>query len=158
MTESDADLIDVEVLRTALDGRELPGGELTVEAYESALADYALLAPDVDTEHAHPLWLLVLALRGMGISVDELCRLAGQRAQDTLLFGNCEIAQRRPVRVGHRFRMTASAGPVARKESRGGGHLDFVTVRVEVHDTADGPHPGDPVGTVTNGFIFKRGA
>lgn len=158
MSEPDTDLIGVDALRAALDGRELPGGELTVEAHESAIADYALLAPDVDTDHAHPLWLLVLALRGMGISVDELCRLAGQRPQDTLLFGNCEIAQRRPVRVGHRFRMTASAGPVTRKESRGGGRLDFVTVRVEVHDTADDPHPDGPVGTVTNGFIFKRGA
>lgn len=154
----DADLIDLDSLRTALDRRELPGGELTVEAYEAAIADHALLAPDVDTDDAHPLWLLVLALRGMGISVDELCRLAGRRPQDTLLFGNCEIAQRRPVRVGHRFRMTASTGPVARKESRGGGFLDFVTVRVEVHDTTDGPHPDGPVGTVTNGFIVKRGA
>ncbi|MDN5751032.1 MAG: hypothetical protein L0H64_21405 [Pseudonocardia sp.] len=158
MTEPDADLIDVDALREALDGRDLPGAELTVEAYESALADYALLAPDEDTDHAHPLWLLVLALRGMGISVEGLCRLAGQRPQDALLFGNCEISQHRPVRVGHHFRMTASAGPVARKESRGGGFLDFITVRVEVHDTDDGDGAVGPVGAVTNGFIFKRGA
>jgi hypothetical protein len=148
------DLIGLDELRAALDGRELPGAELTIETYESALADHALLAPAGEAGAAHPLWLLVLAMRGMGISVDELCALAGQREQDTLLFGNCEITQHRAVPVAHRFRMTASAGPVARKESRGGGHLDFVTVRVAVHDLDDGVE----VGVVTNGFIFKRGA
>jgi hypothetical protein len=45
---------------------------------------------------------------------------------------------------------------VVRKESRGGDVLDFVTVRVEVHDLS-APSNG-PVGAVTEGFIFKRGA
>jgi hypothetical protein len=149
-------LVELDALRMALDGRELPGAELTVEAHESALADHAMLAPAEGTDHAHPLWLLVLALRGMGITVDELCLLAEKRPQDTLLFGNCTIAQHRPVRVGHRLRIRASVGPVVRKESRGGGVLDFVTVRVEVHDLS-APSNG-PVGAVTEGFIFKRGA
>jgi hypothetical protein len=149
-------LIELDELRRKLDGQDLPGAELTVEAHESALADHALLAPAEDTDHAHPLWLLVLALRGMGITVDELCWRAAQRPQDTLLFGNCDIAQHHPVRVGHRFRTCASVGPVVRKESRGGGVLDFVTVRVEVHDLTV-PSDG-PVGAVTEGFIFKRGA
>jgi hypothetical protein len=156
------ELISLEELCRALDGRELPGAELTIEGYESTLADYALLAPassddtDTDTDTAHPFWLLVLALRGMGISVPELGALAGQRSQDTLLFGHCELAQHRGLAVGHRFRTTAVAGPVARKQSRGGGVLDFVTVRVQVVDLDD-PGGDGPVGTVTSGYIFKRG-
>jgi hypothetical protein len=153
-------LIDVEDLRRTLDGRELPGAEMTIEAYESALADYALLAPATgngEADAAHPFWLLVLALRGMGISVDELCALAGQRTQDTLLFGNCGLAQHRPLPVGGRFRTTAVVGPVARKQSRGGGLLDFVTVRVEMHDL-DEPGDAGPVGAVTNTYVFKRGS
>ncbi|MBN9739236.1 MULTISPECIES: hypothetical protein [unclassified Pseudonocardia] len=156
MTTTTSGPITLEDLRAALDGRDLPGAELTVEPYESALADYALLAPAEDSDHAHPLWLLVIALRGMGITVDELCDRAGKREHDTLLFGNCGLAQHRPLRAGHRVRTTASVGPVSRKESRGGGYLDFVTVTVVVHDLTE---PGDgPVGTVTEGFIFKRGA
>jgi hypothetical protein len=150
-------LVGIDELREALDGRELPGAKLTIEGYESALADYALLAPAEDSDHAHPFWLVVLALRGMGIGVDDLCALAGQRPQDTLLFGTCEIGQHRPVRVGRAFRTTASVGPVRRKESRGGGYLDFVTVRVEVHE-AGGADGAGPVGTVVQGFILKRGA
>ena len=68
------DLIELEELRNELDGRELPGAELTIEAHESALADHALLAPVEETDHAHPLWLLVLALRCMGITVDTTRR------------------------------------------------------------------------------------
>ena len=147
-------LIELDELRTALDGRELPGDDIVVEPHESALADHALLAPAEPTDHAHPLWLLILALRGMGITVEELCVLAGQRPQDTLLFGTCGIVQHRPVRVGHRFHTVASAGDVVRKESRDGGLLDFVTVRVEVHDMTE-PGAG-PVGSVAQGFIWKR--
>lgn len=149
-------MIELDTLRAELDGRELPGAELTVEGYESALADYALLAAPGDStdDAAHPLWLLILAMRGMGISVDELCELAGKGSDDTLLFGNCEIVQHRRVTVDRRYRMAAVVGPVKRKTSRGGGSLDFVPVRVTVHDA----ERGDEVGVVCNDFIFKRGA
>lgn len=146
-------MIELDALRAELDGRELPGAELTVEGYESALADYALLAAPSE-DGAHPLWLLILAMRGMGISVDQLCELAGKGPADTLLFGNCEIVQHRPVTVDRRYRMVAVAGPVNRKTSRGGGSLDFVPVKVTVHDA----ERGDEVGVVCNDFIFKRGA
>jgi hypothetical protein len=89
----------------------------------------------------------------MGISVDELCVLAGKRDRDTLLLGNCAVDQVQPVRPGQRYRVTASTGPVGRKESRGGGALDFVPVRVAVHDAGSGAE----VGTVVNDYIIKRG-
>lgn len=66
------------------------------------------------------------------------------------------MEQHRPVLVGHAFRITAAVGPVARKESRGGGVLDFITVVVDVGDRGD-PAAG-PVGRVTEGFVIKRGA
>lgn len=149
------ELVGGDELRSRLDGRELPGAEIPVEAYESALADHALLAPPgPDPEQAHPLWLVVLALRGMGITVDELCALADTRAQDTLLYGTCGLEQHRAVLAGHTFRTTAVVGPVTRKESRSGAVLDFVTVVVEVHDRDDDV----PVGSVSHGFVIKRGA
>ncbi|MEY1673157.1 hypothetical protein AB4Z55_03165 [Gordonia sp. ABKF26] len=153
---SPAGLIDITTLKDSLDGRRLPGATLTIEPFQSVLADYALLADGDDTGDAHPLWGLVLALRGMGISVDELCTLAGQRPQDVLLFGNCEIIAHRPLRVGATIDVTAMIEPVSRKETRHGGFLDFVTVRTAFIDRADSS--GDPVGEVVNGFIFKRGA
>ncbi|ANY24385.1 MaoC family dehydratase N-terminal domain-containing protein [Gordonia terrae] len=153
---SAADLPDIAGLKRSLDGKQLPGASITIEPYQSVLADYALEAGTDDSGDAHPLWGLVFALRGMGISVDELCALAGQRAQDVLLFGNCEVIQHRPLRVGATIDVSATIEPVSRKETRNGGHLDFVTVRTAFHDRDD-PSDG-PVGEVVNGFIFKRGA
>ncbi|SDU79271.1 FAS1-like dehydratase domain-containing protein [Gordonia westfalica] len=149
------ELPDIAKLKQSLDGRELPGSTITIEPYQSVLADYALEAGTDDSGDAHPLWGLVLSLRGMGITVDELCALAAQRPQDVLLFGNCEVVQHRPLRVGATIEVTATIEPVSRKETRHGGHLDFVTVRTAFHDR-DGSSAG-PVGEVVNGFIFKRG-
>ncbi|HEX4247444.1 MAG TPA: hypothetical protein VH008_06225 [Pseudonocardia sp.] len=150
-------MIELAELRAGLDGRELPGGELAVPAYESALADHALLAGPAAEDPdgaAHPLWLLILAMRGMGVTVDELCALAGKCAEDTLLFGNCSLSQVRPVEVGGTYRVSATVGPVNRKTSRSGGVLDIVAVWVTIR-SAD---TGEPAGTVVNEFIFKRGA
>lgn len=149
-------LVDIAELKQSLDGRRLPGATLTIEPFQSVLADYALLADGDDSGDAHPLWGLVLALRGMGISVDELCALAGQRPQDVLLFGNCEVIAHRPLHVGATIDVTATIEPVSRKATRNGGFLDFVTVRTTFIDTSD--PSGGPVGEVVNGFIFKRGA
>ncbi|MGQ0467367.1 MAG: hypothetical protein ACT4QG_18880 [Sporichthyaceae bacterium] len=150
---SNADLIGLDTLH-ALDGLRLPGGRLAIAAYESALADHALLAPDVDTGSAHPFWLLVLALRGMGVDVDQLCAMLEKRPDDTLLFGTCELAQSRAIRVGRFFDTTAVIGPVERKHSRSGAVLDLVTVRVAAYDVDD-PDP-TPIGEVAMGYIFKR--
>mgnify|MGYP005798778893 CR=1 FL=1 len=153
---SSAELVDIETLTAELDGKELPGATLNIDEYKSILADYALLADDDNGTEAHMLWFLVLSLRGMGISVDELCDLAAKRPQDTLLFGNCELKQNRPLRVGSTFTMTGKVGPVSRKTTRKGDVLDFVTVRTSVFE---GEVPaGTPAGEVINGYIFKRGA
>ncbi|MCK8613799.1 hypothetical protein [Gordonia sp. C13] len=149
-----APLIPIEQLADTLDGRQLPGASLTLEEYESALADYALEAEADDSGHAHPLWLLILALRGMGISVNELCDLAAKRPQDTLLFGTCELNQHRPLSIGRTFTVSAKVRPVSRKTSRAGGVLDFVTIDTIVHADLDGKVVGD----IVTGYIFKREA
>lgn len=59
------ELPDIAKLKQSLDGRELPGSTITIEPYQSVLADYALEAGTDDSGDAHPLWGgLVLSLRG----------------------------------------------------------------------------------------------
>lgn len=155
-TSADAVLVDIDTLTNTLDGRALPGDTITIEAYESDLADYALLSPAEVSGQAHPLWLLILALRGMGISVDELCEMARKREQDTLLFGNCELKQHRPLTASATYDTTANIGSVFRKSTRAGGLLDFVTVTTAVFDHGQIGHE-EPIGEVVSGYIFKRG-
>lgn len=145
-------MITIDELRSALADRELPGASFRLEPYESAIADHALLAPDVEPDVPHPLWFIVASLRGMGISVDELCALASKTADDMLLFGGVEVTQDRPMRAGIDYRTTARFGDVSRQTSRDGSALDSVVVAVTLLDDDD--HRS---GTVSSTYLFKRG-
>jgi hypothetical protein len=136
-----------------LAGKRLPGGVTTVTAMESEIADHALLSPGLDPGTAHPLWFLILALRGMGISVDELCELANKGDDDVLLFGTCEIEQLRPISVGDQYRTTAEITATDRRTTRDGSFLDSVTVLVGVYGT-----DGTDFGSVESVYLFKRSA
>ena len=146
----------VKELDPGLAGRQLPGDTVTISRHQSAITDHALHAatdPDAD-EHAHSIWFLIIALRGMGISVDELCALADKREGDTLLFGTCGIDQYQPLVVGHTYRTTASINSVSRRTTRDGSILDSLTVTVTLFDAVDAV---DAVGVVTSVYLFKRG-
>ncbi|WP_342661777.1 hypothetical protein Rruber_05617 (plasmid) [Rhodococcus ruber] len=146
----------VKELDPDLIGRQLPGDLTTISRHQSAITDHALHAstdPDVG-ESAHSIWFLIIALRGMGISVDELCALANKSESDTLLFGTCGIDQFQPLTVGHTYRTTASIANIGRRTTRDGSILDSLTVTVTLFDTAA---PTDVVGAVTSVYLFKRG-
>lgn len=138
-------------LDPALVGRELPGDTVIITAYESAIADHALRASG-STVNAHPSWFLIIALRGMGISVEELCRIADQGPNDTLLFGTCEITQTTPLVVGSAYRTTATITETDRRTTRDGSILDSITVDVRLFDAGD-----SPAGSVVSVYLFKRG-
>lgn len=132
-------------------GRDLPGDTTTITGVESAIADHALLNPTA-SKTAHPLWFLIIALRGMGISVDELCRLAHQGPNDTLLFGTCEIEQNAPLAVGSTYRSTARIVETDRRNTRDGSILDSITIEVRLFDES-----GSEAGSVVSVYLFKRG-
>ncbi|WP_350246585.1 hypothetical protein RBB84_19645 [Rhodococcus sp. D-6] len=146
----------VKELDPRLVGRQLPGDLTTITRHQSAITDNALhAASDPDAAaHAHSIWFLIIALRGMGISVDELCALADKRDTDTLLFGTCGIDQIEPLAVGHTYRTTASIDHIDRRTIRDGSILDSLTVTVTLFDTAG---PDEAVGAVTSVYLFKRG-
>lgn len=144
--------ITVPELDSNLSGTQLPGGTTTITGFESAITDHALLSPTADGRTAHPLWFLVIALRGMGISVDELCELAAKQPEDTLLFGTCEIEQISPLLVGSTYRTTAHITETDRRTTRDGSVLDSITVDVRLHDDL-----GVEAGSVVSVYLFKRG-
>jgi hypothetical protein len=142
----------IEKLKAALEGRRFPGGLIGVERHESLIADHALRAEDGDRELAHPIWFVIASMRGMGISVDDLCELAGKEAGDTLLYGTVEVVLERPLEVDRTYRTTAEVTGVDRRTTRDGATLDSVVVRVGVRDDAE------TYGSVTSTYLFKRGS
>jgi hypothetical protein len=144
--------ITVAELTHHLQQQSLPGGEIVVEAYEAAMLDQALRSVGSATEAAHPVWFVIASLRGMGISVDDLCRLAHQGEDDLLLFGSCSIDQAETMLVGGSYRTSARFSGVTSRQTRDGARLDSVEVRVDIADGAG------HVGTVTSEYLFKRGS
>ncbi|MBY4212465.1 hypothetical protein HQO42_11495 [Rhodococcus fascians] len=144
--------ITVPELDSKLSGTQLPGDATTITGFESSIADHALLSPTADGRSAHPLWFLVIALRGMGISVDELCALADKQPEDTLLFGTCEIEQSVPLLVGSTYRTTARITETGRRTTRDESVLDSITVEVSLLDDL-----GVEAGSVVSVYLFKRG-
>jgi hypothetical protein len=137
-----------------LRGRELPGGALRIERWQSVLLDRALRAPAAvpGEEHlASPAWLVVASLRGMGISVDELCALAEQQADDTLLFGGVVVQQCGDLPVDADYRTTAAISDVDSRTTRDGLTMDSVVVVVRVFGPDDTER-----GAVTSTYLFKR--
>jgi len=137
----------------SLAGTRLPGGELVIEPRENAILEHAVRAPDSDPELAHPIWFVVISLRCLGVSVDELCEMAGKTAQDTLLFGQCVVDQREPLVVGARYRADAKITTTGSRTTRDGSRLDNLDVRTDIA-TED----GKVAGSVTATYLFKRGA
>ncbi len=144
--------ITVDVLKERLTGKALPGGSILIEAHEAAIIDDALRATDTAAGIAHPFWFIAASLRCMGISVDQLCELAGKSESDLLLFGRCDVEQQQPLLVGSAYTATASIADVGSKTTRDGSRLDHLDVIVTISDAA-----GDVAGSVTSRYLFKRG-
>ena len=130
---------------------KLPGSPLTISALESRVIDETARDPHNDSDLAHPIWFVIASLRGMGISVDELCVLAHKGDNDTLLFGGVEVVQEQPLLVGRTLTVSAEIVQVERKSTRDGGAMDSLTILNTVADSS-----GDLVGTVTCTYLFKR--
>jgi hypothetical protein len=146
--------IPVEELRTSLNGKPLPGGQLLIDDYEAAIAEHAWHGdPPQDASEAHPMWFIVASLRCMGISVAELCDLACQESSDTLLFGTCTVVQDRPLRVGATYAARANITGVSSRTAGDGSRLDSIEIGVSLHSSE-----GELVGSVTSEYLFKRGA
>lgn len=141
-----------EELKRELEGLTLPGSPLTISPLESRAIDETARDPQTDSNLAHPIWFVIASLRGMGISVDQLCALARKESDDTLLFGGVEIVQERALEVGRTLNVSAEIVHVARRVTRDGANLDSLTVLNTV-----AARDGSLVGTVTCTYLFKRG-
>jgi hypothetical protein len=148
---ADPSPVPLELLQRTLTGKRLPGADLAIADYENAIATRALRGESADQELAHSIWFIVCSLRGMGVSVNELCDLAHAGPHDTLLYGEVTIEQQLPLRVGESYRAEAVISDVGRSTLRDGSTLDKVTVLVELF-RADVRH-----GTISSTYLFKRG-
>jgi hypothetical protein len=142
--------MDEAALRSVI-GYEFPGGAFTIEPYEHWLMCDCVGAEPTRTGTANPMYVYYAALRGMGISLDDLFALVDATAEDGVMFGEAAIDVDEPLVIGATYRVSGRITDVVRKSGKRAGVFDIVTFVLDLHDPS-----GSHVGASTNSFVFPR--
>lgn len=135
-----------------LQGRALPGGRVRLDPHVAWLwADCMTATPS--REHGHPTVGFLLAIKGMGITWDELFALVDATAESGVVLGETELEFGRPLRVGEEYEVVGAIEQVVRSAGRRAGTFDRMRVRIALHELGS----GDLACAVANTMIFPRG-
>ena len=144
-------LPDLRELRERLVGLRFPDGVTVIREHEAWLGHEAMIAPEDGTDQLHPLWPLIVGMRGMGLSVSELSALVELGPGEAIMFGELEMTQTAPLAVGTEYTVRGEIRDVIRREGRRAGVFDVVTFVLELY-----PSAGTVAATVVNSFVFVR--
>lgn len=134
-----------------LAGHKFPGGTYTLPSWLSWLwADAAKLEPDWNV--AHPGLAYQVALRGAGVSIQDIFDLMDATADSGVVFGEYQVNFHGELRPGATYECEANILKVERKRGRRAGVFDNLTFQVRVREAG----ADDPVLVCTNSWIFPR--
>ncbi len=141
---------DIETLAARLRGRQLPGGKYRIAPEECRAVDAMCAGTGAVT---HPVFACVAALRGLGISIDELCRLCDYELARGPMLGECLLELRRPLQADCDYTTSVVIDDLVRSTSRVLGVLDRLQFTVALRDSG----PGDAA-LVKLTWLFPRGS
>ena len=95
-----------------------PGGTFVVEDYERWLSHDAMQAPTLPDGVLHPAWIVLGALRGMGITLDDFIELAGATPDDGVVFGETDYEQHALLRSDTEYTVRGGIASVTRREGK----------------------------------------
>lgn len=133
-------------------GYRFPGGMVKLPSYMAWLwADATLAKPDPGV--AHPSLGYVVAMDGMGISIQDIFDLLDAEPDSGVMFGEISLEFEAPLRVGGTYRVEGGIVEVERKSGRRAGVFDRLVFALRVLD----PESGALVVANHNTWIFPRG-
>jgi len=134
-----------------LAGHRFPGGRFVLSPHLAWLwADCAMAEPDLAV--AHPTLSYYAAMRGCGISIQELFDLLDADADSGAMFGECVLELNGALTPGSVYEIEGRIVDIERKHGRRAGTFDRMTF--EISGRPDGER--GPLFRVTNTFIFPR--
>jgi hypothetical protein len=132
-------------------GHRFPGGSYTLPGWLCWLwADAAQLEPDPD--RAHPALAYQIAIQGAGVSIQDIFDLMDASADSGVMFGECELEYRGPLRPDATYACDGEITAVERKSGRRAGVFDKLSFQVRIRET----EASEPVAVCTNTWIFPR--
>ena len=114
-------LPNIESLAASLRGRQLPGG-----SYRISLDDSRIVASMCAGTGGspHPVFACVVALRGLGVSIDELCRLCEFELAHGPMLGECQLEFRRPLQADINYTTSVIIDDLVRSTGHASGTMD----------------------------------
>jgi hypothetical protein len=144
-------VVDIEELRKRLVGRPFPGGPFVVAPYERWLAHDAMQCNEVSSDLLHPVWVFLCGLRGMGMGLDDLLRIAEADLEAGVVWGETALEQCGPLRADTPYEIRGEIIDLTRHSGQRAGTFDTLTFRLDVLDAH-----GNRAGSSTNSFLFVR--
>jgi hypothetical protein len=135
-------------------GHRFPGGQFTIEPWESTLLCDVMACPPLPDGLAHPAYLFHAPLAGLGLSYQEIFALGRAESDEAIRAGEYDWTIERPLRVGTSYRMAGEFTGVERKRGARAGLMDVVSFRIDVHELPDDPLAA----SVAQSWIFLRSA
>lgn len=140
---------DITLLDRDLRGKRLPGAVFCVSPQDvatiAALSDWTDSIPS-------PIFALVASLRGLGITLDEMCRLCEFELAAGPMLGECAMRFSTELEVGRRYRTEVLIHRIERKHSISMGIIDRLHFSVVIFH-----QPGNPVAEVDLVWLLPRG-
>ncbi len=134
-----------------LAGHRFPGGTYTLPPWLSWLwADAAKLEPDWTVAHQGLAYLV--ALRGAGVSIQDIFDLMDATADSGVVFGEFQVDYHGVLRPGATYECEADVVEVERKSGKRAGVFDKFTFQVKVREAG----AEDLTLVCTNSWIFPR--
>jgi len=132
-------------------GHRFPGGTYTLPGYLAWLwADAACTTPQPDV--AHPSLGYIVAMQGMGVTIQDIFDLMEAGADSGVMFGETALEFAGVLRPDTTYDVEAEIADVERKSGKRAGTFDKLTFVIRVTDR----EAGEPVVTNTNTWIFPR--
>lgn len=134
-----------------LRGHRFPGGTYTLPGYICWLwADAAKLTPDHLV--AHPGLIYLVAIRGAGVSIQDIFDLMDATTDSGVVFGEYKADVHGTLRPDATYECEGEVISVERKSGRRAGMFDKLSFQVTIREQGT----SEPVAVTTNDWIFPR--
>lgn len=140
---------DIDELSARISGHRFPGGEVVFRSHEVWLGNDAMAAPG-GSGAMNPLWFLLAALRGMGVTIGELVEIADTDMSEGVLFGEMQLQQDSPLVADERYTVSGGIESIIRREGRSGS-FDVLEFALDIAGL-----DGERRGRVTSSFVLQR--
>ncbi|RMF11119.1 MAG: hypothetical protein D6763_04070 [Alphaproteobacteria bacterium] len=108
--------------------------------------------PETSGPVANPLLFSVASLAGLGISIEDLCKLCDFDYRDAPMIGGCRVVFSRPLKVEETYEVQAELLSLERKIGKRTGVMDLLKFNVILVETG-----GEVACTITYTWVLPRG-